>query len=128
VYIVVLTVVRFGQYAKGLQTFDHLCGGDGGGVIVSTIKTATTAATTAVVAVVGGVKDAVLNGVNTDDDGGGGGHTGVNSSVAWLRVSSSMLLALPLMNVSFIAHYNGPKYFQELKRRSVRHWRRIVGR
>ena len=47
------------------------------------------------------------------------GRTQLRASVHYVGVPLSMWEALPIVNVAFTAHYNGPRYYQELSARSV---------
>ena len=59
---------------------------------------------------------------NTFDDVSGG----VASSVVYLGFPLSLWEAIPIINVSFTAHYNGPRFYQELSNRGLARFRRVV--
>ncbi|KAL0214647.1 hypothetical protein P9112_006831 [Eukaryota sp. TZLM1-RC] len=46
--------------------------------------------------------------------------------IEYFKFSTELFAALPLMGVSFTAHYNIPKMYQELKQRSVRKFRAVI--
>ncbi|KAK8803390.1 hypothetical protein WA158_001084 [Blastocystis sp. Blastoise] len=50
----------------------------------------------------------------------------INETVEVLNINSDCVLALPLMCVAFASHYNAPRYYMELKNRSVKHFSWIL--
>ena len=68
-----------------------------------------------------------------DDDDAAGATVDVDSSpwavdtsVQWLGFPLGVWEAVPIINVAFTAHYNGPRFFQELSARSLSRFFRVV--
>eukprot|EP01063_Lacrimia_lanifica_P004149 TRINITY_DN12316_c0_g1_i1.p1 TRINITY_DN12316_c0_g1~~TRINITY_DN12316_c0_g1_i1.p1 ORF type:complete len:549 (+),score=151.09 TRINITY_DN12316_c0_g1_i1:76-1722(+) len=47
-------------------------------------------------------------------------------SVNYIGFPPGVFAALPLINVAFTAHYNGPRYYAELEDRSVSRWTQVI--
>jgi sodium-coupled neutral amino acid transporter 2 len=47
-------------------------------------------------------------------------------SVVWLGFPIDVFVAIPVFNVAFTAHYNAPRYYRELKGRSVPKFKKVV--
>eukprot|EP00755_Sulcionema_specki_P034705 Sspe_Gene.21234::Locus_7927_Transcript_1_1_Confidence_1.000_Length_1607::g.21234::m.21234 len=50
----------------------------------------------------------------------------LDTTVNWASVGSAAWLAVPIINVAFTAHYNAPRFYQELADRSVPAFLRVV--
>ena len=70
------------------------------------------------------------------DDGGddddhqsseSGGHDGLAKDVQWFGLPLGVWQAVPIINVAFTAHYNGPRFFVELKHRTLPNFQAVVG-
>ena len=55
------------------------------------------------------------------------GRTALRASVQPIGLPLSVFAAVPIINVAFTAHYNGPRYFEELHRRSVARYAMVSG-
>lgn len=50
----------------------------------------------------------------------------ISSSVEMLALKPCLGGAIPIMNVAFTLHYNGPRFYYELKQRSLKRWAAVA--
>lgn len=48
-------------------------------------------------------------------------------TILWFEFEPCLLPAVPILSLSFCAHFNGPDYFKELKSRSVKRFTQVAG-
>lgn len=55
------------------------------------------------------------------------GPAKLESTVNWFGLPLTMFEAIPIVNVAFTAHYNGPRFYYELADRSIDKFSKVVG-